>query len=138
MKPLQRPFQGARIRQIVYAVQTAHRRLHRSVEVQLLHTLLKVNRRDFSGSDRFSGRLGEHVLRKIHADHLITCLRQKARHGTGAAGQIQYRMDRDRAFGQKLLQESCTLFILHIFGQTVVPTRQRSITVHQRFSSCVC
>ena len=120
MQPPECPLYVLWVRQVVETVQTAHRRVHRTVQVQLRHGLVQEDRRHTRRLPALAHSRRQHILAAVHADDLVTPLRQQPAHGPGAAGQVQHQLHRDTAAAQQLLDEIQPLSIAHILGQRVI------------------
>ena len=123
--------------EIVQAVQTADGGIHRAVKIQLGHGLVQEDGGDALHLSAFLHGGGQHLLGAIHADEFIAPARQQPRHGAGAAGQIQHRVDGDTAAAEELFQKVRPLLVAYVGGQGIVGRRKPLIAAHDRPpSSC--
>ena len=133
MNALERPAQVRRARDIVDAVQTTDAGVDGPVKIQLLHGLVEEDGLLTLDGPSLFRRHGQHLLRLVHADHLIAPLRQPAGQASGPAGQVQHRVDRKPGPSKVLFGIIRPYLIMHIGGQCVIPPRQRFVAAH---SSC--
>ena len=124
-----------RLRHIVHAVQTAHRRVHRVRQPQPLHFLADPERRLRKRQlHAFFAGHRQHFLRTVNAQHAVALLRQQQGQRSGAARQIQNGLGLNTGSLEHSFKKSCDLRVGDVVGQRVVGKRQRLIRAHA-FSS---
>ena len=134
MHPIKRPAQIGRAGYIVDAVQTADTGVDGAVQIQLLHGLLEKDRGFSPYLSALFRSHGQHILRLIHADHLVTPFRQQTCHLPCPTGQIQHGMNGNGAFLELLFDIIRPPTMVHVSGKGIVPGRQGLIAAHS--SSC--
>ena len=117
------------VRNVIQAVQGAHRQIHSPRQPQLFQPLADKPGRIFQVGALVPGN-GEHFLAHIHPGDLQPLPGQDPGYGTGAAGQICRRPGVQSLPGQDGIVECYGGFIVHIVGQAVIAGRQIFIGSH--------
>ena len=134
MDPLKGPLELFRVGNIVDAVQATHTGVDGAVQVQPLHGLAQEDGLNGGGTPVFLRRLGQHLRRLVHSDHLIAPQGQLPGEGARAAGQVQHRPAWQGLAAEVLFDIVGPGGIADIIGQLVIAAGQKAVAVHHRRS----
>ena len=119
---------------VVYSVERAVGRVHRTVKIKLAGILTQIQRHDLRVRS-FAGGLHEHIRRSIDSDHFVSAVRHERGERAGAAAEIEKRFKLAAVNAELCLVEVCKLAVGDIAGERVVPKRQRPVGGSHQSSS---
>ena len=117
------------LRNVIQGVADADDGPHRTVQLELPHILQKIEDIMAGFFLLFIGQL-QHLLRGVHADHVVAGPRQKLRHAARAAAQVQHQSVLDSVFLQVFRDPVSPFLIGNAVHEQIVDRREARVCVH--------